>query len=433
MAIPEKFPLVFSDRANAASGALYIPEIHWILDFNGELDKPRLKRAFRLLLDAEPVLGCRMVSHWRKPFWERLPSEYLDSCQLVKETPFNEDNPDEAMQRFFGDFMDGEKGPQVKSLLMKERSGDRLLIKINHCICDAGGFKELLYSLTDIYRKLEGNPLYYPSSRVGSRSLSLVYSQFSTTQLLAILGRGLKELAEVMYPFKVMQCPSGNTAQGELYYIFRHLPEERISRIKIFARHRNATINDVFITALFRTLAKQTGWRGKTALRINNTVDLRRYLPQKQTEALCEFTGLFSVNLGKALGDSFEETLEKVKLLIDYQKANYLGLGMFLLLRLMYRPLPFKLFKPFWKKGVVNDNNAPGFTNMGDVDANAADFINPGLSSAIMVVPATSPPRFAVGLSGFAGTLTLSAGRWPSAVPPENIEAFFNALDEELP
>ncbi len=70
-------------------------------------------------------------------------------------------------------------------------------------------------------------------------------------------------MAEIAQPVKILEYPSEKAAEGELYYIFRHFPKERVSQIKDFARRRDATINDVFVTALLRTLAKLTGWREK--------------------------------------------------------------------------------------------------------------------------------------------------------------------------
>ncbi len=83
MTIPKPLPVRFSDRINFTGGEVYVPEIHLILDFEGTVEKKRLHRSLRLLLDAEPVIGCRFVDHWRKPYWMRLSDEEFDGAKLM--------------------------------------------------------------------------------------------------------------------------------------------------------------------------------------------------------------------------------------------------------------------------------------------------------------------------------------------------------------
>ena len=134
----------------------------------------------RLLIDAEPLLGACFVKHWLKPYWQRLPEHELNSATLldvVDET--DESAAEELSDSFFRDYIDLMKGPQIKALLIPGKKTDQVIPKIQHLMCDAGGFKEVLNLLSDIYTKLGDHPEYTPAIKNGSRSLSQIYNRFS--------------------------------------------------------------------------------------------------------------------------------------------------------------------------------------------------------------------------------------------------------------
>jgi NRPS condensation-like uncharacterized protein len=82
-AIPKRIPSAISDQlVEHLSFALDLM-IQLELDFNARLDVERLSKAIDIALDAEPVLGCRWVPHWRKPWWERLDRSHRQSFWLV--------------------------------------------------------------------------------------------------------------------------------------------------------------------------------------------------------------------------------------------------------------------------------------------------------------------------------------------------------------
>jgi NRPS condensation-like uncharacterized protein len=61
-----------------ANGQLQI-----VLEFDAKLDFDCLKKAVRLSLDSEPILGCYFVENEHHPYWERLENvDKIDWCTL---------------------------------------------------------------------------------------------------------------------------------------------------------------------------------------------------------------------------------------------------------------------------------------------------------------------------------------------------------------
>ena len=116
------FPARHSDLINQFAAEAYVPEIHLIIDFDGKIDAPRMKKAIRLLLDAEPVLGCRFVETWRKAHWQPLAQDELERADILRVVSASDAAKESAMQDFLGDLMDASVGPQLKGLLLASRA-----------------------------------------------------------------------------------------------------------------------------------------------------------------------------------------------------------------------------------------------------------------------------------------------------------------------
>ncbi len=86
-----------------------------------------------------------------------------------------------------------------------------------------------------------------------------------------------------------------------------------------------------------------------------------------------------------------------------------------------------------WRLGLVDGNLPPGFTNLGIIGQEAADFGKPALVHAHMVIPTTRPPWFGAGLSRIGHSLTLTAGVYPSCFTAAGVSALFDAIDDQIP
>jgi NRPS condensation-like uncharacterized protein len=436
---PVRFPVRFSDLINYFASEAYVPEIHLIIHFDGHIEVPRLQKALRLLLDAEPVLGCRFVESWTKAFWESLSEHELNNAEILKRVSGPLSKQEDAFQSFYAEAIDSFTGPQLKALLFSRQDGDSLVIKINHVTCDAGGFKEMLYRLSSIYNELGRDPNFRPDVRDGSRGLGQVYRNFNPIIRLIILWRGLKELFRAGIPSKSQQYLALKDKRSSLHFKFKHYSHEYTTQLLEYARRYDATLNDLFVTAVFRAIARQSNWdvNKAKAMRINGTVDLRRYLPSGKADALCMLSGVYSVIMKDYVDDGFLETLFKIKAQIDEQKENYLGLGIMLVLYFMLSPYPFfikkRSVKKQWRENLAKEKVPPGMTNLGPIDNQKVNFGAIAIKNMYMAAPACCPPWFCCGLSGFSGTLTLSSGFYPSSIPVKQIEEFFSLVDEELP
>ena len=425
------------DRAVVAMSSVFVQQIHLSIQFEERIDADRMARALRLCMDAEPVLGCRYVDRWVCPYWKRLPDEQLDRFSALQVTQGDEDANQAELDRFLARLVPYGEQPQLEALLLRYESFDRVIIKVNHQVVDAGGTKALGYLVAKMYRELSSNEDYHPVPNPGTRSIWQVYWKVLPRHFFRLLWLNAKENYRNSVPYLSIRYPSGLEKKGVPVFLFKRFGTDRVQSLKDYGKERGATINDVVSTALTRAYIRNTGWDGEGQLRMTGTVDLRRYLPEKQGMALCNLSSFYFANLGLDPGKSFDETLAKTKQRIDHAKRNLIGLPFSFGSVLLAAPMPEFYVKwliaRFLNYGGIKGNIPPSMTNLGPIVKEHLDFGSTQVSAAEVVVPTACPPFFVVGVSGYNGTLTFSTGFYESAVPKRKAEELFEFLDEELP
>jgi len=435
--IPSSISARFCDNANYALSWAYVPQIHLLMEFDGRLDPDRLRKALHLTLHAEPVLGCRFVPRWINPYWARIAEDELDNSAFFRVLTGDELTLETALEGFLIEPINELQGPQFKVLLLRGERGDRLALKLNHQVVDAGGTKEFAYLLASLYRGLGNNADLRPVPNLGTRSMRQVYGRFCKRRLLSILLTYFKESLDSSIPYQSMTYPMKFDANGRHTFVMKRLSKERMRPIKAYCAEMDATINDVVVTAMLRSYVRKTGWSGNGELRMVGTVDLRRYLPNQRAQALCNLSSFYFIDLGRSLGARFDDTLPLVKAQIDDLKTDNLGLSFALGTYLLGLPYPFGfkmlMFRKYFSKLATTGNIPPSMTNLGTIDDAALDFGSPDIAAAEVLVPACNPPFLVTGLSGYRDTLTLSLGFRESALPRAEVIGLFELVDQELP
>ncbi len=432
--IPDRLPSRTLDIALHFMATMCDPSINVVIDLDGHLDEDRLRRALRLLLDAEPVMGSVYVPRFCLPYWQRLERGELDGAELLEVQDGEVDARVERQRGFLAEPTDTTRGPRIRGLLLRGEH-DRLVLKIDHQTADAGGAKDVIYRLAEIYRALGGDPGHVPEPRLGTRSLRLVYRRLLPWCLPQLLVRMLRDTRASLLPPTHLLLPMDPVREGPPEHHTRHFDAERVRLLA--GNELGATLNDVFIAGFLRSLVRVADWNGTDVLRLWGTCDLRRYIPDRRADGVCNLTGFMYQRYGTDLGDRYEDTLARVKAVMDEIKGWYPGLGYPLTTWLTLLPWPLGvtrlLLGPFRKHMLVGGGMPPVLTNMGPIDEQLLDFGDPAVEYAWLVVPTSYPAGFMAGLSGFRGRITMTANHYPSAVSREKIVALLDGVDDELP
>jgi NRPS condensation-like uncharacterized protein len=426
--IPKRLPSSIMDRVEAMLVFTVDMMIQLELEFPQKLDIDRLSRAVDLVLDAEPVLGCRWVPHWRRPRWERLNRSERQSFLPV--------NSQEAYEKFKSESINPNIGPQIKACLWQSTDGDWLLLKVSHIAGDAAAVKDVATAISSIYGRLAHDPAYQPQPNLtGSRDIWQILRYVPWHAYPKIYLNFLREIRTIeKAKHGVYMLPFDDRSRENLEFAYRFLPADRVTYLADYGRSQDATLNDVILAAYSRALELQRGLRGQSKLMVLMTADLRQwYLPAKRAEGICTLSEGEYLNLGTDIGHDFVTRLHRVSNITKRRKANWIGLNTLVgALPLYSMPQSFmeRSFRRATQRLIDKHNLMPGFTNMGEIDKDSVTFDKPA-SSAILLTPPAYPPHFAAGMSGYAGTLTITAGVYR---PQRNVvEQFLDAMIAQLP
>ena len=392
------------------------------LEFDRRLDVPLLALASDLLLEAEPILGCKLVVDSPAPYWQRLPRGVLRQLVVTDEP--------EAYLRFRHSGLDATEGAPVAMCLWRREAGDRLLIKMAHQVGDGGGLHVIAARLSSIYTALHADPRYRPAP--GRETTRDVMELLPRVPWRAILWDFARFMAPRWFPRRTCMLPLPQESSGPWCFVERHLPASQVFVLSAYGRRRGATLNDIVLAATYRALASYGRWDQTSGLRILITVDLRRYLPSGDADSICNLSTMECPYLVHSLGRSFDETVANVRSLMRRRKENWPGLAV---VWLTYLGLRLDGYHRRVRAAGTRRSKA-GFPNVTLTNTGRIDKARLGFGGRPPVCAGILPsfrklPGLLIGLSGYDGTLTLSAGTSQNA--HAMVGSFFDALIGELP
>jgi NRPS condensation-like uncharacterized protein len=365
--------------------------LHFSAEFSDELNYTWIEQAVNLLADAFPLIRCGFKDTYpHRPVWV----DYgYTSDQMV--SLIETEDSSSAVQKFLCQELDLGKGPQMKIGVIRKGKTDTICLLMNHMLCDAAGFKEILYTLAQTYTCLENQKQIQIGSMIEDRSVRQILRAHSLRDRMKI------------YCSKAQLNPHGDQKfdfEGDLSNPFieiRKISRQQFLLLKSYAKNHQASINDIMMTALLRVLFRFFG----DAAPLPCAIDLRRFLPEHKAGGVCNLMSNLCCYVGPDLGDSFESTLFKVKKEMDIQKNNLGCIKNIALLEKLFTVLPYKMAYDLLKKYFSNPPVA--FTNIGILDKNRLVFGSSKMTDSYMTGSIKYIPNFQVSLTTFDDQATL--------------------------
>ncbi len=429
--IPIRLPAVSLDRAQYLTPPMTEPRFQMVVVVEGRLDEARLRRALRLAMDAEPVFGCRYVaSRW--PHWKRRDDlDSLSLCEVIESSDVRQ-----VLTEFSARPHDAAFDPLLQACLVRGTT-DTLCVRLSHCAADAAGFKDVLNLIASIYRSLGNDPDYRVTPNLGSRSLMQLFRHIGLGKCLRLWWRYIrKHRSGVPRHQNEWRFPANPGQSGEVRYAIRRLGPGRFDAMRAYAKARGATLNDVFLTAYFRSLFQFLDPQVSTPQRVAMPMDLRRFLPSGKTEAACNFITLFHIALARVPEESFEGTLKRVSESSkkSEERTNRALFG------IMMAAFAFRLAHPQVRRGMLrahrrsieDGRTAARMTNVGTLAPDQMDFGLPVADAYMISVPAGAPSVLLAAVS-FRKNLSFDVSYSSRAIQPEVMESFLDHFIEQLP
>lgn len=323
-------------------------------------------------------------------------------------------------ERFLCGKIDASAGPQVRFGIFRSGGRDTLAVLMNHMLCDAAGFKEYLYLLCGIYTALEEHTAVCLPAGSGSRRIGQLLKAFS-----------VRDKAKILLSRNDMLThdPAGFELEGDSANPFiekREIPREVFLNLVSYAKSRRATVNDAVLAAYLRILYRRFG----RTVAVPGTVDLRKYLPGRRAEGFCNLCTNLTCDIGPEPGASFGETLDRVKMAMDREKAGIACLKSLLLLEKGFDILPYRTAKRILDGVFTNAKIA--FTNIGVLDRDRLSFGSSEMTEAYMTGSIKYSPYFQMAISTYDDQAVLSVNLYGTPSDRKKISGFLDDILLEL-
>ena len=393
-------------------------QLHCVLRFDRCLNEDVLKNAVMASIEAIPILGTRYIAGAR-PRWTSLDPKAFDRAFL-----FAQDETE--LEDFVVSRVDEGLGPQVRVCLLNSMPF-AVALKMNHMVCDGADFKAYLYFLCDIYSRMMADPGYRPTAITGDRSLGRVLKQFGLRDKLESL---LVQRRENNVPGGA-RFPLSDDTEVRPFILTRKLVRKKTAAFKNCGKAKGATLNDVVLTAYYRCLFQRLALSPGTELRIPVMVDMRRHIEKsRKLKSLTNLSSTVSTHLDLRPGEHFEETLHRVKSIMDLKKGANLGLNAFIKVGFIYRYLSDRIANRIARSMLRNP--LISMTNMHVLDSSQMSFGDLLPRDAFMCGSIKYKPHFQLAASSYEGELTLSVNLSGSAGDRDCILSFLAQVDAEL-
>ncbi|MEH7041637.1 condensation protein [Bacillus pseudomycoides] len=430
-----KYPVTPQDRMNYILG-LYSAnqQINAVLYFPVGISKNILEQSVRITLQLQPVLNSRFVES-DIPYWEEHSSGTNSPICL-----FAEGN-DQELEMMAIDFIkesgDRIQGPMVQTKLLRGTTTNMLVVKLSHLCSDGAGVKEYINLLGAIYTEL--------------------YLGKSKDQIIKEFGEGNESFRDQSPVFKYAGIPDVKSAyrpnqeqQASLWSFpsqpnkniypkmaVRRLSHEQTLRLIQWTKAQQATLNDTIMTAYFRALSRFTVYaEPRTAEKmIGLTIDLRRYLPNHTTGAICNLSGMEMPVIKMEDDESFNQTLARVKQSMDKIKSQNPGLssaaGMELLAGIKLSAVK-EMYKQQYEQALQMWMALPLLTNFGVIADEPIKFGEVQAEDGYMTSPIMYAPFFTMGASSYNGRLTFTIGYHTPDTSKEKVDQFLESVVNQL-
>lgn len=375
--------------------------MHCAFEYEGIVDEVVMRKALKQVVDKVDVLHSSFVANPVNPYWV-VNYDYTeeDVLKVVEDDDFIA-----QIQKILTRRIDCKGKLQFEFTLLKGNNRSMLCFLINHMCFDGRDFMSFGKTVCETYNGLKADHDYKAKVKTGTRSAKQVYRDLPPE-----LAKKAKTLYKNVSRTNIkLKFPFDEDKETDKSHIMRvDLDAQSLEKAKIRGKKNGFTVNDIYLAAFFRAIVKFfDGVDGTTPTEITSMLDLRRYLKGNDTDGFTNLTSYMPCKLTDGAGDSFAETLDRVKTALKPHKENpLLGLAGLPLMAFAFQAFPFAISQLAVKIGYTNP--LVGMSNIGVIKSEYVDLVDAPATNAFMTGTVKFKPYMQVACTTFKGVATFT-------------------------
>jgi NRPS condensation-like uncharacterized protein len=180
---------------------------------------------------------------------------------------------------------------------------------------------------------------------------------------------------------------------------------------------------------------KITGIQPDIPMNISMTVDLRRYIPERKTEGIRNFSAGLDTKLTCVNGEPFEGTLARVAEMMSGIKDKQPGLQSAIGLERVEKEVfsdTLSYYITAAKNSVFNTSCAPALSNLGFINKTLFKFSDTYVTDAYIVPPVVSAPSILLCVGTYNNEITMAMSHYEEQVHHEDINRLLYTIRDQL-
>jgi NRPS condensation-like uncharacterized protein len=257
--------------------------MHAVLYLDGCVNYEILRKSLSYLLKSIPVLRSRYIASVIRPYWVVNEDDLTDKALSLITT----DNPEKELEDFITGHFESDQAPELRIKVIRNSGKDILAFLINHQCFDGADFKNFLYKLAESYNDAVKGGSGEVNIKSGNRGLEQVYSSMTKEE-----KKEAKNLIKNISKTKEkIVFPLTESHADDRAMLNRHkIDAATFKKMKEYGKKRDATLNDVILTAYIRSFSALKNLEEGRILTIPGMTDLRRHIKVGETAGFTNMT-----------------------------------------------------------------------------------------------------------------------------------------------
>lgn len=395
------------------------PLIRCRMDFSGFVDEDVLKQAVTVSLNTIPMISCGFGGDGCRPRWIDKGFTGNDMVHVIEACK----NAEADIFQCLSARIDFANEPQLKISIVRKSDGDTLCIIISHMICDAAGFKQYLYLLSENYTKLK-NKETIVAPAFSPRGIEPLFSNITLKEKIKIL----RSKYTAYKPANTIE-QSGIDLKSENFVTAmekRIISSESFNKLKFYAKSNGATVNDCLMALFARAFCKNTG---TDKIMFPSTMDLRKFIPQGEKYGSSNYSSNCICTTFVKPEDTLADTVAQVSKQMNAHKSDKNILKSVMLWGLAVHA-PWPLIKRKFPKYAIHP--LVSFTNLGIIDQRRLSFNEVVINDAYLTASIKPRPYLQLTASTYDGRCTLGCNIYGSEADQIFVRKLLNDICTEI-
>lgn len=372
----KQLPCQCLDLVEAAHRQRVYPLMYCHMDLLDHLDADRLKRS--IAFSSRIVPEILYAYDFKKACFVYLGHTAADAIRYT------------AGSFYFSSKIDLARRPQLQIFITPNGAGDRVTVAMSHLLSDGAGFLQYLYLLAAIYN---GDP---PDKKI--QNLRDISCLLKNVRVPTPTERPRCRKHPSMPPLR------SSKSGGLALCLITQIPADDLARIRRKAKQYGATLNDAFLTAYARTIARL---QNQNAVVLPCPADLRRSCPGADALTVANMTGIYrgiAVKVPPAC--SFTAILQQVHTEVVLQRSRFRCFAGIKALNELFHKIPHSLLERAIK--ALYPLPPVSYTNLGSIDPARLSFKDCTIQDCFFTGAYRLPPDFQLTISTFKNRCTLN-------------------------